>query len=147
MTDSNDIEIIPGLSIPEQELRFTVSRSSKPGGQHVNKVSTRVTLEFDVENSDSLSDDQRNRILSKLRTRISRQGILRIVSQKHRSQSMNKTEAIKRFVKLVHLALQETRPRLKTSVPERAILKRLEEKKRRAKLKSDRGKQVDLDEY
>jgi ribosome-associated protein len=74
------------LAIPEHELAFSASRSSGPGGQNVNKVSSRVTLTFDVENSPSLSDSQRRRIRSRLQTRINKDGVLRVISQISRSQ-------------------------------------------------------------
>ena len=113
----DDLEISPDLAISLSELAFTSSRSSKPGGQHVNKVASRITLNFDVANSPSLSDEQRREITSKLQTRINKEGVLRVVSQKYRSQKANKEAAIERFIKLLRMALSKTRLRIKTKTP------------------------------
>jgi ribosome-associated protein len=84
------IEINRNLSIPEHELSFTTARSGGPGGQHVNKVSSRVTLWFNVAESPSLSAFQKRRIMSRLATRINQRGELRVVAQQHRSQIANR---------------------------------------------------------
>ena len=78
------IEVTNEISIPEDELRFTASLSSGPGGQNVNKVNTRVTLWFDVVNSPSLSPEQKELIASRLLSRISKDGLLRVISQQTR---------------------------------------------------------------
>jgi ribosome-associated protein len=91
------IQITNTLFINDSELSFTASPSSGPGGQHVNKVSTRMTLWFNVSASPSLTAEQKQRILSRLATRISKEGVFRIISQKHRSQSANKDATIERF--------------------------------------------------
>jgi ribosome-associated protein len=133
------IRIIDQLSIPEDELKFSASRSSGPGGQHVNKASTRVTLRFDVANSPSLTPDQKQLLLERLQTRISKQGVLRVVSQKTRSQAANKKVALERFVQLLQQALEESRERKPTSVPTAAKQKRLADKKHRSHLKRERS--------
>ena len=127
------------LSIPKEELKFTASRSSGPGGQHVNKVSTRVTLRFDVVNSPSLTQDQKMRILDALATRVSKAGVLRVVSQQTRSQAANKEAALERFIKLLQQALAETPERKRTGVPRAAKQKRLDGKKHRGQLKRERS--------
>ena len=139
------ITINSRLSIPNEELSFTFSRSSGPGGQNVNKVNTRATLLFDVACSPSLSDAQRDRILDKLATRISRAGILRVVSQKHRTQKANREAAAERFVELLSEALARERPRRRTRVPAGVRKKRLEDKRRRSRLKTGRSRPVDED--
>src|SRR5262245_26618746 len=98
-----------GLAIPEHEVTFTASRSSGPGGQNVNKVSSRVTLTFDVSASTALSQEQKRRIVVRLATRINKEGILRIVSQKTRSQELNRSDALDRFSDLLRNALTEQR--------------------------------------
>jgi ribosome-associated protein len=133
------IEINDSLSIQEAELSFRFSRSSGPGGQNVNKVSTKVTLLFDVACSPSLSEDQRSLIMRRLGTRITRAGVLRISSQKHRSQSANREASIERFGELLRMALERSRPRRKTRMPKSARERRLEQKKRRGTLKRQRG--------
>ncbi|MCK4351251.1 MAG: aminoacyl-tRNA hydrolase [Candidatus Krumholzibacteria bacterium] len=133
------IIIKDNLTIPDNELTFEFSRSSGPGGQNVNKVSTRVTLLFDVSGSPSLTEDQRSRIKKKLRTRITKTGVLRVTSQKHRSQSANREAARQRFAELIHTALQRPRPRRKTKVPKAVRERRLKEKKQRSILKHRRS--------
>jgi ribosome-associated protein len=134
------IRINSRLSIPDDEISFTFSRSSGPGGQNVNKLNTRVTLLFDVARSSSLSDTHRERILDRLATRISRGGILRVVSQKHRTQKMNRQAATERFAELLQDALTPRRRRKKTTVPAAVRKKRLDDKKRRSRLKGCRKK-------
>ncbi len=139
------ILIDSNLSIPEDEISLSFSRSSGPGGQNVNKLNTRVTLRFDVIGSPSLTDDQRERILERLPTRISREGILRVVSQKHRTQKMNREAATERFAELLREALVRIPPRKKRGVPAGVKRKRLEDKRRRSRLKADRTRPVDED--
>jgi ribosome-associated protein len=133
------IRVNDNLSIPENEIEFTFSPSSKPGGQKVNKASTRVTLLFDVDNSASISADQRRRIKKRLHTRIGKDGRLRVVSQKHRSQHANREAARERLGELLRSALTKRRRRKKTVVPKEAEERRLREKKRRGLLKQSRS--------
>ncbi len=140
------IGITKTLSIPESELSFTFSRSAGPGGQHVNKVNSRVTLNFDVAGSGSLSDEQRERIRELLRTRINREGVLRVISQKHRSQRANRKEATERFAELLREALRRSIPRKKTRIPKAVTERRLEEKRKLGLLKKDRSKKKEPDD-
>jgi ribosome-associated protein len=133
------IKITDDLLIPEDALSFTASRSSGPGGQHVNKSSTRVTLRFDVLGSPSLSAEQKALLLTRLSTRVNKDGVLRVVAQKHRSQSANRELAVARFTELLRAALKRTRPRHPTRVPKAARNRRLEEKKHRGRVKRDRS--------
>jgi ribosome-associated protein len=128
------------LSIPDEEFSFEYARSSGPGGQNVNKVNTKATLCFDIGGSRSLSDEQRDRIRQKLRTRITKEGVLRVASQRHRTQRANQEAAVERFAELIREALARRRPRRKTKTPRAAHERRLQEKKRRAALKRERGK-------
>jgi ribosome-associated protein len=130
--------ITPKLSIPDDELTLTASRAGGPGGQHVNKVSSRVTLRFDVAASPSLTAAQKRRIAERLRTRMSGAGVLRVVSRKHRSQAANRAEAVQRFVDLLRGALKRRRRRARTAVPAAEKRRRLEDKRRRGRLKRDR---------
>ena len=127
------------LSIPQDELKFTASRSSGPGGQHVNKASTRVTLRFDLANSPSLSPDQKKLLLDRLPTRISKQGVLRVVSQKTRSQAANRKVALERFVKILQQALESRPERKPVQIPAAAKEKRIVDKKHRGHLKRERA--------
>ena len=123
------------VSVPLSELRFTFSRSSGPGGQNVNKVSTRVTLLFDLSASDSLTASQLSRVRRELSTRIDRQGILRVVSSRHRTQAANRQAAVERFAGLLADALAVRKERRSTRAPRSAGVRRLENKARRGKVK------------
>ena len=136
------IEVTDRISIPEEELWFTASLSSGPGGQNVNKVNTRVTLWFDVSNSPSLSQEDKELIISRLGTRISKDGVLRVISQQTRSQLANREVAVERFVELLGTALKQAKVRRKTGLSKAAKLRRLEEKRQRSILKRDRSKRV-----
>ena len=126
------------VEIKEEKLVFRFSRSGGPGGQNVNKVNTRVTLFFDVASCESFSDVQKKRILKRLATRANRDGVIRVVSQKYRTQKANRRAAIERLGVLLDEALKQRAVRKKTAVPEYARQKRLEEKRRRGLLKKQR---------
>lgn len=132
------IEITDTISIPESELSFTASRSSGPGGQNVNKVATRITLRFDLDATVHLDEEQKELLRERLATRISRQGVLSVSSQKHRTQAANRNAAVERFVELVQQALELDPERKVTRVPARVHRRRLENKRRRAQLKKER---------
>ncbi len=133
------IQIVDDISIPEDELVFKASRSGGPGGQNVNKVNTRITLFFDVAGCDVLSDIHKRRILTRLSTRADKNGVIRVVSQKFRTQKANRRAVVERLQELLREALKTKPVRKKTRVPERARLRRLEEKKRRSMLKRQRA--------
>ncbi len=126
------------LTLPDDELSFVTSRSSGPGGQNVNKVESRVTLLFDVAGSPTLTAGQKQRLAERLATRINRSGVLRVTSQKHRTQAANRAAAEARFVELVAGALERRRRRVATRPGAAAARRRLEEKRRRSRLKADR---------
>jgi ribosome-associated protein len=136
------IEIGPELAIPEEELDFKASRSGGPGGQNVNKLNTRITLLFDVLHSPSLTGPQKTRILRKLKNRINKKGVLRIASQPFRTQAANRKAAINLLIQLLGQALRRQRPRKKTRVSAALKKRRLEEKRRRSRLKSLRSKSI-----
>jgi ribosome-associated protein len=140
------IKITDQVSIPQEELKYSASRSSGPGGQRVNKVSTRVTLRFDVANSPSLSPKQKERILTCLATRVSHSGVLRVVSQQTRSQAANKEVALERFIHLLHQALRQTARRIPTKISPAAKRRRLQEKKHRSRLKRERSRRVSTED-
>jgi ribosome-associated protein len=126
------------LEIHESELDYEFARSSGPGGQNVNKVETKVTLKFDIEASRSLTDIQKTRITEGLATRITKDGVLRVTSQRHRTREANRHAAIGRFIELVDDALVIRKPRKKTKVSRAAKKRRLENKKRTSKKKAMR---------
>ncbi len=134
------IEVAKGVLISEDDLVFRASRSGGPGGQNVNKVNTRVTLFFDVAGCTDLSGGQKRRILRKYPTRTDKNGILRVVSQKFRSQRANRNAAVEKLQWLLEAALRKKPARRPTVVPAYARQQRLEDKKHRSRLKQQRAK-------
>ncbi len=134
------IEIADGIFISEDELVFKTSRSSGPGGQNVNKVNTRVTLLFDVAGCRSINDEQKKRILRRLATRTDKAGVIRVVSQKYRTQGANRKAAIKKLRQLLLEGLERVPMRIKTKVPYAAKLRRLQKKRQQSLLKQRRAK-------
>jgi ribosome-associated protein len=128
------------IIISDDELVFKFSRSSGPGGQNVNKVSSRVTVLFDVPNCKSFSEVQKQRILNRLSGRIDKNGAIRVTSQKCRTQQANRNAAVERLKELLNGALKQKPLRIKTVVPGHIREKRLEEKRKRSALKKQRAK-------
>jgi ribosome-associated protein len=128
------------VSIPLSELSFRFSRSSGPGGQHVQKSSTRVELIFDVANSPSLSDAQRARVLKRLSSHVDSLGVLRLISQSERSQWRNRQEALERLQALMREALKRRKRRKATRPTAASRERRLQQKRRRSEIKRTRGK-------
>ena len=132
------IPIADDLSIPDEEVSFVTSRSGGPGGQNVNKLETRVTLRFDLADSASLSEEQKARLRERLATRITKDGVLHVTSQRHRTQAANREAAVERFAELVRDNLREEPPRKRTRPSRAAKARRLEEKRRRSHRKRER---------
>ena len=112
--DDDILRISNEVSIPRSEPSFRFSRSSGPGGQHVQKSSTRVELLFDVVHSPSLSDPQRARVMDRLSGYIDTAGVLHLFSQSERSQWRNREETVERFQILMRKALQRRKKRKAT---------------------------------
>lgn len=130
----HDLDLGNGILVPAHLLRAATSRSGGPGGQNVNKVETRVTIEVDVD-ALPLSDEQKERVRTQLGGRVNRAGVLRVTSQAERSQIANRDRALARMEELLRDALEERTPRKATRVPKGQKQKRLEEKKRHAERK------------
>ena len=128
---------IPDLSA---EFQFLTSRSSGPGGQNVNKVNSKVELRFDIQNSDLLSEDQKNILLVKLASKITSEGILSVVSQRDRSQLSNKEDAIEKLYLLIAKALTPVKPRKNTRPTKGSVERRLATKRIKAEIKQNRQK-------
>jgi ribosome-associated protein len=120
------------------EFEFSASRSSGPGGQNVNKVSTKVELRFNINNSVLLTDEEKEILLSKLSNKINNVGELIIVSQSERSQIKNKEKTIARFYKMIEQALTSPKKRKKSVPTKSSVEKRLKEKQITAQKKADR---------
>jgi ribosome-associated protein len=136
--------VTPSLAIPRAELFFRASRAGGAGGQHVNTSSTRIELLWDLTRSASVTDDQRERLLSKLAARLDAEGFVRVVASARRSQQQNREEAEQRLAQLVRQALVVPKTRKKTKPGRAAKEKRLSEKRRHAERKQNR-RQRDFD--
>lgn len=135
---SNDAQTLR-LRISPEALSISFSRSGGPGGQNVNKVSTRATLQLDLDNCFDLSADEKARIRKSLASRISQEGILQVVSSRFRTQAANREAATERLFELLADALRQRTPRRKTRVPSSAKLRRLREKKKLGERKRSRS--------
>jgi len=124
------------------EMHFSASRSSGPGGQHVNKVSTKMELRFHVANSMLLTDSEKELINEKLSGRINIAGELIVVSQSERSQLQNKEKAIEKFYILITRALTPRKKRKPTRPPRVAKEERLEAKRQHGEKKERRSKVI-----
>ena len=123
-----------------KELKFRTGKSSGKGGQHVNKVETRVELAFDVQNSQLLNPDQKELISQRLSSRINEKGVLKITSQVSRSQHANKADSIRKLYYLLEEALKIEAERKPTKVPKYIKVKRLKDKRHKSELKKNRKK-------
>ena len=129
------IVITDEISISEEELKFKFVRSSGPGGQNVNKVSTAVQLRFDVVGSSTLPSDIRSRLMTIAGNRVTENGVLVIDAQQYSSQSQNRQAAIDRLVDLIKQAAIPTKVRRKTKLSAGAKQRRVESKRRRGEVK------------
>ncbi|MDH4070354.1 MAG: alternative ribosome rescue aminoacyl-tRNA hydrolase ArfB [Ignavibacteria bacterium] len=132
------ISIQEGLEIPLSEVRFRFMRSGGPGGQHVNKVETAVSLSFNVRTSESLGDRQRQRLIARLGNRIDRRGVLRLVERGGRSQHRNKEHLAERFAFLLREALAPEKKRRPTAPSRGSKEARIRAKRVRSRIKASR---------
>ena len=139
MSDENVLIINDNLQIPLSEIHYRFSTSSGPGGQHANKASTRVTLLFDVANSPSLTDNNRQILLKRLASYMDKDGVLQIHVQESRSQHKNREIANNRLRHLLATALIRRKKRRTTRPSKEAVRKRLEAKKKRSQRKKERS--------
>ncbi len=129
------IHLTDDLVISDDDVVYRFSRSTGPGGQNVNKLNTRVTLLLNVPGCRGLTDEQKKRLLTRLSGRISKDGFLTVVSQRHRTQSANRRSALRRLAELLEAALKDKPVRKQTAVPHAEKQKRLRRKRRRSELK------------
>lgn len=138
MPDDTSLRVSPTVRIPLAELSFRASRSGGPGGQHVNTSSTRVELWWHLEGSPSVTDDERARLRARLRTRLTDDGWLRVVSAETRSQARNRQAAAERFREILSAALLVAKARKATRPSKAAKERRLVAKRRQSARKRDR---------
>ncbi len=134
------ISVKNGIIIPEHEITITTSRAGGPGGQHVNKTSTKITLHWNPANSHALTDEQKKRVLENLSNQLTNDGDLVIHNRSTRSQAQNKKLAFDELAKRVRKALYVPKRRMKTKISRGVKEKRLQEKKQRSEIKKLRSK-------
>lgn len=127
----NEITII-------KELQFKAIRSSGAGGQHVNKVATKIVLSFDLLNSESLTDTEKERLQIKLANRLTQDGIIQMTCDESRSQSKNKVLVTQRFIDLLVESLKRPKKRKPTNPTKASKLRRKSAKQKQSQKKSDR---------
>ena len=133
-----------GISIPDQELDIATSRAGGPGGQHVNKTSTRITVRWNVHTTTALTDAQKKQIVEKLGSQITTEGDIIVHNSSSRSQLHNKKTALLDLAHKIRKALHVHKKRMKTRTPKGAKEARLKEKKGRSELKKTRNKKIDV---
>ena len=134
-----------GNRIPADEIEVLASRSSGPGGQHVNTSSTRVSLRWNVATSRGLRAEARARLLDRLAPRLSRDGVITVHADRHRSRRRNLEDAHARLLEIVRSALHQAPPRRPTRPGRGAVERRLKAKRQRSAVKRDRRIRSDDD--
>jgi ribosome-associated protein len=138
----DDVRVNHTLIIPAHELEITASRAGGPGGQHVNKTSSRITVRWNIPKSIALTPEQKERVLQKLRSQLTIEGDLIVHNSSSRSQLHNKRMALEHLATLVRKALHVPKKRKKTAVSAGAKEARLHEKSRRGSIKKMRNKKI-----
>lgn len=138
------IEIFPGVLIPDEEIEWSYSRSSGPGGQNVNKVSTKATLTWAIAESNAIGKDVKARFLKKYASKITKAGEIVVSSDEHRSREQNIKASIEKLSALIEPVLKPPKKRKKTKPSRGSVARRLKEKANRSEIKKGRRK-VQLD--
>ncbi|MBW3594526.1 MAG: aminoacyl-tRNA hydrolase [Actinobacteria bacterium] len=133
-----DVRVNRNVTIPSDELSFTFMPSGGPGGQHANRSSTKVVLEWNVASSRALGPRQKQKVQAALRSRIDSSGMIRLSSDRYRSQLRNRADVVNRLATLVATALRPVKPRTPTVPSASARDRRIREKKHRGDIKRAR---------
>lgn len=133
----------PGIEIPLQEIEIIASRSGGAGGQHVNKTSTRITLHWNVVTTTALNAEQKSRVMQKLQSRLTNDGVLVIHSDETRSQQQNKERAFNRLIQEIRHALVIPKRRQKTKISRIIKEARLHSKAKRSSIKKMRSNKLE----
>jgi len=136
---ASDIIINERITVPAAELSYTASRSSGPGGQHVNTSDTRIQVRWNLEQSEAFGESQKNRLRRALQSRLTESGDLILASDSHRSQRRNREDVTLRLAAIIRANLIPPKPRKRTKPTRASKERRLEDKRRRSRLKKGRG--------
>ncbi len=131
----SSVKLPYGVSVPETELELRAARSGGPGGQSVNTTDSKVELRWDVASSSALNTTQRNRLLDRLSSRLTQDGVLILTGSEHKSQHRNREAVMSRFESIVGEALEPPRQRRRTRPTRGSKERRLRQKKHRGEIK------------
>jgi ribosome-associated protein len=141
----NDLFINNTITIPDNELEITTSRAGGPGGQHVNKTDTRITVRWNITTSQALNDIQKSYLLEKLHNKINSDGDLIVHNSESRSQLHNKKNALNKLAQEIRNALYVPKKRIATKIPKTLKEARLKTKSHRGSIKKMRSKIIKED--
>lgn len=141
----NDLPIQDNIVIPDSELEITTSRAGGPGGQHVNKTDSRITIRWNVHNTNALNPEQKTLVLQNLQSRLTNDGDLIVHNSESRSQGTNKEIALANLAEIIRKALRVPKKRMATRVSRSVKEARLQSKNRHSTMKKARSKKIQFD--